>query len=668
MHVGDGTLGAARAGAVRRDRRRRRGARASRRALYEQLEPRGRLVVPVGRPPRPAARAGRAEPRGPGDRPLRAVPLRARSSARRASTELLTAARAGRRPGACEGSPSNTLLRAPGPAPRASSLGRPVDLVPRPRAHAAVARPRGALRRRGARASCPSPSRSIRDERDRGRARRSRCSRPRELAFYTKRGSTFARSSAPASPRPRGSWASSSDLRVRAATAIASTVVVATEHGSRGARLRRRRQARRRPARGSARLPERLGSPPSWSARPPPASPPRSPAPAPARAPPPAQLGPAREVLRRRRERLRRQPRRLHGARSWAPTSTTCSLRSCSFLVAVTNNYTWNRLWTFRGQRGHVALPGAALLRRLAARARREPRRSCDVLVALGVGKVVAQAIAIVLVTPINFVGNKLWSFRRNADASPPTTARSRPPCAALLRRGAATTPTGPVYDGTGNLVQTPFVPAASRARLTEEQATAIFLARPEGRATGSTATRRRAASTDAEYDAATARLAACSVWWGDAGQIATGKVDDRTGHRDGGLDRAAGRLEDGARRRRRVRRQDDQQPLVWLGFCARLPARPRRPAPAALAAQPRPARAALVLGLALVLQPRATSSRACRSPTRRSSTCSARMVWIGGDRARRGRRARSGRSGCSPPRPSSSPASGSGSTSRRRT
>jgi putative flippase GtrA len=27
--------------------------------------------------------------------------------------------------------------------------------------------------------------------------------------------------------------------------------------------------------------------------------------------------------------------------------------------------------------------------------------------------KVLAQAIAIVLVTPLNFVGNKLWSFRR---------------------------------------------------------------------------------------------------------------------------------------------------------------------------------------------------------------------------------------------------------------
>jgi putative flippase GtrA len=33
--------------------------------------------------------------------------------------------------------------------------------------------------------------------------------------------------------------------------------------------------------------------------------------------------------------------------------------------------------------------------------------------VAAGLGKVVSQAIAVVLVMPINFVGNKLWSFRR---------------------------------------------------------------------------------------------------------------------------------------------------------------------------------------------------------------------------------------------------------------
>jgi putative flippase GtrA len=32
-------------------------------------------------------------------------------------------------------------------------------------------------------------------------------------------------------------------------------------------------------------------------------------------------------------------------------------------------------------------------------------------LVSAGVDEVVSQAIAIVLVTPVNFVGNKLWSF-----------------------------------------------------------------------------------------------------------------------------------------------------------------------------------------------------------------------------------------------------------------
>jgi putative flippase GtrA len=30
----------------------------------------------------------------------------------------------------------------------------------------------------------------------------------------------------------------------------------------------------------------------------------------------------------------------------------------------------------------------------------------------LGLGKIVSQAIAIVLVLPLNFLGNKLWSFR----------------------------------------------------------------------------------------------------------------------------------------------------------------------------------------------------------------------------------------------------------------
>jgi putative flippase GtrA len=83
-----------------------------------------------------------------------------------------------------------------------------------------------------------------------------------------------------------------------------------------------------------------------------------------------------------------------------------------SFLVAVTNNYGWNRLWTFRGQRGHIAYQGLRFfVVSLLALAANEVLLTA--FVAGGIGKVVAQAIAVVLVTPINFVGNKLWSFRR---------------------------------------------------------------------------------------------------------------------------------------------------------------------------------------------------------------------------------------------------------------
>jgi putative flippase GtrA len=86
---------------------------------------------------------------------------------------------------------------------------------------------------------------------------------------------------------------------------------------------------------------------------------------------------------------------------------------TCSFLVAVTNNYTWNRLWTFRGQRGHYAYQGLRFLV-VSTIALGANLLILRVLVEeLDLGKVVAQAIAIVLVTPLNFVGNKLWSFGR---------------------------------------------------------------------------------------------------------------------------------------------------------------------------------------------------------------------------------------------------------------
>ena len=83
-----------------------------------------------------------------------------------------------------------------------------------------------------------------------------------------------------------------------------------------------------------------------------------------------------------------------------------------SFIVAVANNYTLNRIWTFRVERGHVGAQGlrflvvstVSLLANLVV---------LHMMVTVGVGEIVAQAVAIVLVTPLNFIGNKLWSFRR---------------------------------------------------------------------------------------------------------------------------------------------------------------------------------------------------------------------------------------------------------------
>ena|SRR5581483_12291542 len=98
----------------------------------------------------------------------------------------------------------------------------------------------------------------------------------------------------------------------------------------------------------------------------------------------------------------------LHGGLHYLVAATL------SFLVAVTSNYTWNRLWTFRDRRRGVAAQGMRFfivsLASLGANL-----LVLDALISLGAGKLVGQAIAIVLVTPLNFIGNKLWSFRRHA-------------------------------------------------------------------------------------------------------------------------------------------------------------------------------------------------------------------------------------------------------------
>jgi hypothetical protein len=94
----------------------------------------------------------------------------------------------------------------------------------------------------------------------------------------------------------------------------------------------------------------------------------------------------------------------------------------------------------------------------------------------------------------------------------------------------AATTtaPTTPVYDSKGVLVQTPFAPAAEPARLTEARAARIFLADPKVRSWLKRYPQ-SGRSTEAEYSK-TYRNWTVKVWWGKAGEIATGRVDDQSG------------------------------------------------------------------------------------------------------------------------------------------
>jgi len=82
-----------------------------------------------------------------------------------------------------------------------------------------------------------------------------------------------------------------------------------------------------------------------------------------------------------------------------------------AFVVAVTNNFWWNRHWTFKARSGAARFQAprffaVSILAFLVAAA------VLELLVSVaGLPEVAAQAIAIVVATPLNFIGNKMWSF-----------------------------------------------------------------------------------------------------------------------------------------------------------------------------------------------------------------------------------------------------------------
>jgi len=83
-----------------------------------------------------------------------------------------------------------------------------------------------------------------------------------------------------------------------------------------------------------------------------------------------------------------------------------------SFVISAANNYWWNRHWTFAHAKGHFGYQGMRFFVVSAVAFAGNQLWLYLLLDLAGLGKVVAQAIAILLVVPLNFIGNKLWSFR----------------------------------------------------------------------------------------------------------------------------------------------------------------------------------------------------------------------------------------------------------------
>ncbi len=86
-----------------------------------------------------------------------------------------------------------------------------------------------------------------------------------------------------------------------------------------------------------------------------------------------------------------------------------------AWLVAVLNNFVLNRHWTFEAADGRAH---AQAVRFLVVSLLAEVLSLLLLTVfveAAGVDKVAAQALAVGCSMPVNFLGNKLWSFRRES-------------------------------------------------------------------------------------------------------------------------------------------------------------------------------------------------------------------------------------------------------------
>jgi putative flippase GtrA len=81
-----------------------------------------------------------------------------------------------------------------------------------------------------------------------------------------------------------------------------------------------------------------------------------------------------------------------------------------AFCVAVTNNFLLNRHWTFTATDGHAGFQAARFFA-VSVLALGVNLVALELLIQADIGELAAQAIAIAIAMPFNFLGNKLWTF-----------------------------------------------------------------------------------------------------------------------------------------------------------------------------------------------------------------------------------------------------------------
>jgi dolichol-phosphate mannosyltransferase len=82
-----------------------------------------------------------------------------------------------------------------------------------------------------------------------------------------------------------------------------------------------------------------------------------------------------------------------------------------AFAVALANNFLWNRHWTFEPGDGHAGFQAARFLA-VSLGALVINLVVLELLVSgTSMGDLTAQAVAVAVAMPFNFLGNKLWTF-----------------------------------------------------------------------------------------------------------------------------------------------------------------------------------------------------------------------------------------------------------------